>query len=384
MSKFIAFTFIAGGLFLFTNCGDPAQVVKTSTKTERIPVEITENDLFKGNVVMAFLENEIKFIQESNELFLKGLNAYRNNDDLDSADIYFKESIYKEPTAKAYFELGNVYMDKKDYEAALLAYGVAEQLDYEPFSKILYNKACLYSLEEKEDMSGKYLEYAIQAGYNNLAHIEKDKDLEFLRKRGYTYNKAIERGLRGVSNAENLFWLQFKKQFSTIKLPTTLTIAMDDEMSKSLKYISYDYEKYISEMRDGKFSREVSKGFFYYTRPYENENFVALVYIEKEEFLGPYAPLVYKLATFTHEGKLIDKQIIGGTSHLDEPILVATMNKNMTIDCKIVEPIYEKDPDDEGYYDNKIVDTQELGTQQFEITSKGKIIVSEPQLASAE
>jgi len=361
---------------LLGSCGDPAVVINSTTETERIPVVLTENDIFKGNMILAFLDNEEKSVQEANELFLKGLNAFRNEKNLDSADYYLRKSILKEPSAKAYFELGNVYMDERDFSAALLAFGVAEQLDYEPFSKILYNKSCLYALQEKNEMAGQYLEYALQAGYNNLDHISKDKDLEKFRDT-YRYKQAIEKGLRGMSDAENLFWLQFKKQFAVMGMPLELKTSVNEQELQGLKYIPYDYEKYIAEMRDEEFSREVSKGFYYYARPYENENFVAVVYIVKDEFMGEFAPLTYRMATFTHEGKLIDKKEIGGRENLSEPILVATLNKNMTIDVSLVQPIYEKDPNDHGYYENPMTSSKVVGSTKFKVTKSGKIVQEE-------
>ena len=358
---------------LVVGCGDPGAITSDTAETKRIPVVISEGDLFSGNIIMAYLENDEKFIQEANEFFLKGLNAFRNEKNLDSADYYLRKSILKEPSAKAYFELGNVYMDKKDYTTALKAFGVAEQLDYEPFSKILYNKSCLYALQDDNEMAGKYLEYALQAGYNNLDYINKDKDLAKFRETG-RYKEAIENGLMGMSDAENLFWLQFKKKFAVMDLPIKLKMEITEEEVQGLKYISYDYEKYISEMRDEQFSREVSKGFYYYAKPYENENFVALVYLVKDEFMGQYAPLTYRMATFTHEGKLIDKKDIGGRESYSDPVWVATLNKNMTVDVKLIQPVYKNDESDYGYYENPMISSKVVGTTKFKITKTGKIV----------
>ena len=360
------------GMLLFTSCGDPAQP-ETITKDERIPVELSLGDIFKGNKILAFLENEEKYIQEANEYFLKGLNAFRNNDDLDSAEHYFRMSILKEPTPKAYFELGNVQMNKKDFETALLAYGVAEQLDYQPLSKIMYNKSCLYSLKGEQEMAGQYLEYALQSGYNNIEHINKDTDLDELRETSY-YKVALDKGLRGMSNAENLYWLQFKKLFAKSDLPQVISPILQENEHEELKYISYDYEKYISEMRDEQFSREVSKGFYYYSQPYENENFVAVIYVVKDEFMGEYAPSAFMMATFTHEGKLIDKEMIAGGEYLNDDFLEATLNKDMTISVDVLNPIYEKDTDEHGFYDNKLVDTEKIGEVEFRISKTGKIV----------
>lgn len=373
--------FFSALLLILSSCGDPGQLDPKLIK-ERVDVVLTEADLFQGNLVAAFLENDKKYIKESNELFLKGIDAYRNNNKLDSAHFYFVESLKKEPTAKAYFELGNVSMDSKDYDKALKAYDMAEQLDYKPFSKILYNKACLYSLQGENELSGQYLEYAIQAGYSNIGHIQSDSDLEGLRETRH-YNTALNKGLRGASNSENLFWLQFKKLFPEASLPLELKPNLSPEVSQALDYISYDYEKYISEMRDAQFSRDVSSSYLFYASAYETEAFVAVIYIVKEEWLGDYAPLTYKMATFTHEGKLIDKKAIAGQSDLDGEIILATLNKDLTISGEIVEPQYEKDPEEHGFYENKVKSYKKLGTVDFRVTESGKIVQGSPDLLTS-
>ncbi len=369
---------------VFASCGDinklPAKVQK-----ERQDVVLTENDIYKGNLVAAFLENDKKFIKESNTLFLRGVDSYRNNKKLDSAVVYFTNSIIKEPSSKAYFELGNVYMDQKNYDEALNAYEMAEQLGYQPFSKVLYNKACIYSLQKNTDLSAQYLEYALQAGYTNVAHMQSDSDLENLRSNTYTFQRAVDKGLRGVSNADNLFWLQFTKLFPALGKPIKLKMQLSQEESQALDYISYDYEKYISEMRDAKFARDVTSSYLYYANAYETEKFVALVYIVKDEWMGDAAPIRYKMATFTHEGKLIDKRIVAGNSDsdLDGVYLQSTLNKDLTITGDLVEPQYQKDPDEHGYYDNKILSFKKVGTQNFRITKAGKIVEEEVTLLTS-
>lgn len=363
------------------SCGDPANLA-SELKRERMDIVLTDADLYKGNVIAAFLENEKKFIQESNEFFLRGIDAYRNKKILDSAEVYFIQSIKKEPSAKAYFELGNVFMDAKDFKKALQAYELAEQLDYEPFSKILYNKSCIYSLQEENELAGKYLEYALQAGYNNLDHIGKDADLANLRE-SYYYQQAVDQGLRGMSNSENLFWLQFKKLFPVSKAPMELKPQLSSEMMQSLKNISYDYEKYISEMRDARFSRDVTSTYLFYAKPYETDKFVAVIYAVKDEWLGEFAPLTYKMATFTHEGALIDKKIIGGSDQLGGTMLLSKLKADMTIQGSVVQPKYEKDPDDYGYEDNKIKSYTKVGTKNFSISKTGKIIESGEKLTTS-
>lgn len=366
---------------LISSCGDPAES-SIVVKQERIPVVLTEDDLFKGNKILAFLENEKKQRKEANSVFLKGIDAYRNKKDLKTASELLKESILKEPTGIAYFELANVYLDQKKFDKALMAYSIAEQLDYQPLSKIMYNKSCLYSIKGDEEMAGQYLEYALQSGYSNLDHIHNDKDLASLRETGY-YERAIEKGLRGMSNADNLYWLEFKKLFAKSTIPMKLQSVLEEGELEKLKYISYDYEKYISEMRDEKFSREVSKAFYHFAQPYESEKFVAIVYIVKDEYMGEYAPLTYRLATFTHDGKLIDKKRIGGRELLSEPLMEATLNKNMSISIDLMEPKYERDPEENGYYENPMISSKKIGTVKMKIDANGKIVeVSRKEIAA--
>ncbi|MDG1331157.1 MAG: tetratricopeptide repeat protein [Crocinitomicaceae bacterium] len=365
--------FFVSILLLITSCGEPGEVINTIKQQKRIDVELAESDLFETTKIFAFLENEVKFIEESNKLYLNGVDAFKNKKNLDSADYYLRKSILKEPSGKAYYELGNVFMDKKKYDEALNAYDLAENLDFQPVSKILYNKSCLYSLQKNVEMSGQYLEYALQAGYNNLDHIDKDEDLAELRK-SRLFKPAIEKGVRGMSNSKNLFWLQFKKLFPKYPFPHTIESQLDEKVMAEKQYISYDFEKYISEMRDEKYSREVSKGFYHYAQMYETDKYVAVVYIVKEEFMGESAPLLYRMATFTHEGKLIDKKRIGGKEYLRDDLWSTTFNKDKTIDVSILKPTYEKDPDDEGYYENKIVSTEEVGKLKYKLSGSGMIV----------
>ena len=112
----------------------------------------------------------------------------------------------------------------------------------------------------------------------------------------------------------------------------------------------------------------------------ENENFVAVVYIVKDEFMGEFAPLTYMMATFTHDGRLIDKEKIGGRSSLSDAMLISTLQPNRTIKGEIREPIYEKDPDDHGYYDNKMTSSKLVGRKNFKISNSGEISVTSEDL----
>lgn len=364
---------ISGLLFFFASCGDPA--AKMQTKKEALTdISIGPDDIFDGIKIFQFLQNKKKFVSQANELFLKGTNAFKNNNDLDSALIYFRESIIKEPTAQAYYELGNASKAMKNYDQALKSYKMAEQLNYAPFSNILYNISTVYALQDSLVQAGQYLEYALQAGFSNLDKIGSDKDLEKLRK-DWMFSKHMERGIRGMSEPEKLFWLQFKREFPKANLPLTIDWNIPAKLNDNLEFISYDFEQYISEMRDEEFSREVSQGFYYFASIYETDKYTALIYITKDYYMGEHAPVSYTLATFSPTGKLIDKMIIGGQIYFDDVLRKATINNKMEIIVQEYKAIYSKNENEYGYYDNEIERTEELGTKKLKIELNGKIKV---------
>lgn len=348
----------------------------STSKPDHGNVELGREEIFMGDKVQAFLQNKKLQSDEAKASFLKGLDFFKNKKDGKKAVELFIESILYEPTGIAYYEMGNALMEYKNYTDAIKAYGMAEQVGYEPFSKILYNMACAYSLLKETEMAGQYLEYAIQAGYSNIDQIEKDPDLNSLREESYLYKEHMRQGLNGVSNAENLFWLQFKKQFTKSELPMVLDPFIDIKNIENLEAISYDFEKYVAEMRDEKFSRDVSKGFFYNMNLKETENYVALVYLVRDYYLGELAPVTYRLVTFTHDGHLIDKKEIAGRESLLDDVRVASIDKKLNLKVEYFEVTYKKDTEEFGYEDNPIVEKKLKETKKFFIDKNGKIELS--------
>ncbi len=360
-------------IVLLFSCG--ANPKNSPDKFQKLKItNLEEKDMFTLVKVKAFMDSQDEKTAEYNNLFLKGLDAFKNKKNLDSANYYFNESILDYPSNIAYYELGNVLLEKKEYKKAIYAYEMAEKLGYEPFSKVLYNISCAHSLLNETELAAQYLEFALQAGYSNIDNINKDSDLTNLRKDKYLFETHLKQGLKGMSDADNLFWLQFKRNFSKTSFPLKLDENLDILLLNDETHISYDFEKYIAEMRDDKFSREVSKGFYYLAEIKETKNYVALVYVIKEEFYGSDSPLIFRLATFTNEGNLIDKKEIAGRSDFSKPLKSAILKNDMSIEITSFETIFEKNVDEEGYYDNKIVKKNKIGEETFTINKQGKIV----------
>jgi tetratricopeptide (TPR) repeat protein len=76
-------------------------------------------------------------------------------------------------------------------EEALKAYEKAIEINPD-YHLTWYNLACFYSLKKDKDKALKYLQKAIENGYNDLSHIKKDNDLDFI-KNETEFKKIIDK-----------------------------------------------------------------------------------------------------------------------------------------------------------------------------------------------
>lgn len=362
-------------LAVLCSCGGTAVSNDKNALTEAEKnLVLVKSDVFDGDKIRIYLRKDSLNANQANQSFLKGLDCLKNKKEFKQAIGEFEQSILTYPTGKAYYEMGNAYMETSQYVLALKAYGMAEQLNYEPYSKVLYNMACANSQLEEYELSARYLEYSVEAGYLNIDNIQQDPDLEKLRtERDYLFKKHLNRALAGTSNAENIYWMQFKKGFTKAKLPMSLTNLVSKTRFDMKNAISYDFEKFVPEMRDEKFSREVSKGFYFYSQIAEEKEYVALIYLIRDEFLGDQAPLSYRLVTYTHEGQLIDEYLIAGRTSYSDKLRMCTVNNDLTISIDLMETVFEKDIEEFGPYDNPIKSKNKVGEENLQITETGKI-----------
>lgn len=326
--------------------------------------------IYNSDEVLQFVKANPLITKESVTNFSKGVDEYRNNKNLDKAYGLFLSSVISHPSARAYFELANVCTEKKDYDNALAAFHIAEQLGYEPVSKVYYNIACVYSLQEKENESATYLEYAIEAGYSNLDQIKADSDLAYLRK-SYIFEATYQEALSGSSDPEVTLWQSFKREFKTLMLPVVLTL---ETQIAEAKNINFEFEKYVSEMRTEKFSREVGKEFYYYGIVEDNANYTAMIYAIKNTIMSEDAPSRYVLVSFDSRGTLIDKKPVGGQLSLSDPYLVCAIQPNLRFEIKQYKNTYEKDPMENGFKDNPLKKSELLATEYYMINETGKFV----------
>jgi tetratricopeptide (TPR) repeat protein len=123
-------------------------------------------------------QKQLSLKQVLKKLKIAGLwkKAERKND-LDNSSMAFRVLISFSNRA---YEKGSDYYRKKDYEKAIIFFEISVNADKRNVFSA-YNLACTYSLNKQKKQALKALRLAVQRGFKNRTHIEKDTDLDFLR-----------------------------------------------------------------------------------------------------------------------------------------------------------------------------------------------------------
>lgn len=317
---------LALGLLL-ASCGESGDAQKTersATVTHRLT--LNDDNMFIRDSVLAVMADAGKSIDpRAEKLFSKGLTAYRKQKDYSTAIRLLKESIRVRPTARSYFEMGNAAADMDSLEMAERAYKMAELLNYSPLNKVLYNLACVQSRSDDPWAAEQSLVAALELGYNNLDNIYKDKDLDNVRKSGFS--SGVRRAIAGLGDPDKLQWNIFYRQFEALNMPLQIDFNYRNSLTET-KTLGYDFDRFVNEMRESRFSRGDGNIYYRVGIVKNTDSVKALIYAVKNVMLSDDGPATFYLASYNAAGKLIDKKVVGGHIMLDKPFAVAVFQES--------------------------------------------------------
>lgn len=368
---------IALAVCLLWACGKKEKTAGNENTGQQVQVtSITAADLYDFDKVTAFAANtDIESREKAKQIFLKGVDEYRNKKNPKKGNALFAESILVFPDNKSYYELGNSFMDMKEYDNALTAYTMAEKMDYQPNSKVLYNKACAYSLLGNVDDGLKYMSLAIENGYYNVQHILEDEDLAHVRK-DERFMKTYQTAMEGTVNSKTAMFDFYVMQFAKTSLPYTLNESQSQSYSK-FTAIPYDFEKFVPQLRDAKFSRDVGSE-YYYVACLKKTDAYALVIYAGVAMWSDDAPVLHYLTSYDQKGAIIDQLQVAGLEYPSENIRTVNITENLQVEVKEYSRTFEKDPDEHGLKDNKVLKTELVETSTYKVDDKGRIRDSKP------
>jgi len=314
----------------------------------------------------------------------------------------FKEAILLKPSAKAYFELSSPLLVTHQYDEAIQALYMAEKLGYTPLANVMFRYSYAYSCmitsnNHYGDSAIRYMQLAIQMGY---AHPE-----EYLRREYFpkliaegSFDKSFSDALSGMAgkNPEKSLWESYSTQFPEVSLPLVVNLPwikahpVDDP-------ISFEFEKFIPEMRDNRFSREGGNVYYYIALVKKDPAYTAVVYgtqYEGEEdgdetdsnykvpgAVSTLTPLYY-LATYDSHGKILDRMMVAGRNLLDEPFKAFSIQSNMHFQVQDFIDQYKQDTAVAGIDSANYAGIKPQTPVNYLIDATGKFIKTDVPLAA--
>jgi hypothetical protein len=327
--------------------------------------------IYNSDSVRVFLSKTPELQSDSSKkLFLSAIDVFRNRQNPLSAIELFVSSLSIYPSATSYYELGNAFLEAKKFDEALKAFKMAEQMNYSPLGNLLFREACCFAMLDSS-VALDYVQYAIENGFVDRNKIMKDIHMARFVNTGElvsVYNEAMA----GNGDPDEVLWQGYIRDFKKAPLPFVIDSGTFRRLGEP-QYITYDYENFVPEMRDGKFSRDVGNQFFYLAKIGSAPAYTTIVYgCQSYESNG--APVYYTLATFNRKGTLLDKKIIAGSKAFDQPFLEAVFKTPSELEIKTYKLIYEKSTENDGFENNPVKERQLQQTQKLSIDANGKII----------
>ena len=355
-----------------------AAIAFFSCKEQNKPADITllsKEAIFNKDSLRQFLSTvSASQADSSKAVFLKGVDLLKNGNKADDAIEAFIRSLRVYPSANTFYELGNAYLQTKDWQDALQAFQLAESMDFTPLGSVLFKQASCYAEMDSSDQVYQYLRYAVQAGFVDRNKILNNPHFAKFKQDNYmlsVYNEAMS----GNGDPEEILWHGYTQDFKQASFPFKIDSGSFLKMGEP-QIISYDYEKFVPEMRDNKFSRDVGSEYFYVAKIMQTELCSVVLYgCRSYEYIG--SPVYYILASFDSKGKMVDKMIAGGAKNYDDNYKEFTAQSNNRFQIQEYKNVYEKNTDENGYEDNKVVSRSLIGTRQFAINANGKFVTGQ-------
>jgi len=322
---------------------------------------------------------------QSRKLFLEGIDLYRNKKQAVKAIELFKSSIFTFPDAKTYYELGNALIDaglgSLEYLDAIKAFEVAEHLKFQPLSMIQYNTACAYyKLSEHKGVNEKdranyqsraiyALKDAFENGFSDTLMLNKDERINSIMQAD-NYKIMLTEVKPNAFNANTTLFNAFVNSFS-LKTESFEITPERVQMKGYDQSINYTFAKFIPEMENVSFGRDVSHDFFYVARVAEKPKYVAVLYSSINFYGEEMQPVSTQLATYSPEGELISSRLFSCSCSADK--IKTGKIENGTVTVSDYNRIWKHPIDQVSFRENEVEKVEMVATTTFNIDENGVI-----------
>lgn len=364
-----------------------------SSRREASPVTLTSSALYNIDSVRAAMT--LAHPGAWDKKLVQAVALYRNKQHFYEAADSLKSVIYHAPSARAYFELGTALLMAQAYDESVHALRIAEQLQYAPLHNVLYELSAAYAnrpyssdSEQDKDQTQAiyYMRVALQMGFPKPEAFTRDPAFARICV-NYQFKDAYNEAMGGRKDLVATMWHDFMTGFGPLALPLTI----DTQWTKlhpptRSDDIAFNFEKYITEMRTAHFARGSEPGYFYVGKVREDSAYVAVIYGGSDDW-GEYtsydpsdttrslayaSPIFFYLTTYSTQGKIIDKMMIGGQDSYDKPYKFFSMDVARNFVVTDLQFSYIFDTGDHGFNGNPVARDSVLAVQHYRINPDGK------------
>jgi tetratricopeptide (TPR) repeat protein len=372
--------------FTLIGCSETGTEKILKVKQHTLTTETMYNSNIVTDVVFDREELNTDSIQNiGRELFLKGIDLYKNKKQTGAAIVKLKASILVFPEAKTYYELGNALMStgrhKTLREEAAKAYAIALRLNFQPESQIYFKQACLSQFDDSEDEQSRAWNTL-----NNLRSFFEKGTFDTLA----VFNEPILKGItnlpeyqdmlvrvRSASSSGGTLFDLYKEAYSNNV--SSFEVKPDKvEMTDFRQSISYDFAKFIPEMENVYFGRDVSNDFYYVGKVKQTDQYTAVLYTSISFTYEEMQPTYTYLAVYNNEGEILSKKIVACQCTAEKIKTVSIQDDHIKITDH--KRLWEKPITEASFDENKITGYTQLATAEFKINETGTIVaVNIPQ-----
>ncbi len=367
-------------------------VMACSQNKAKSPLKIKLLKLKEANIYDADLVSDMVFDaeelsidsikQKSRIEFLKGIDLYKNKKTLYAAVRAFKNSILIFPESKTYYEMANALLDmqtKASIEESIKAYELAERIQFQPTSVLHYKLACANNLLNKFEPNKNVvnsvigeLSQAFMNGFNDTILLKNDARLKGITNTPQYHEMLVNIKARQSAGGGNALFEVFKNAFPVQN--NKLVIDKENiEMESYNQSISYDFAKFIPEMQNTSFGRDVSHDYFYVAKVKETENYTALVYASVSFWGQSMQPVTTTLAVYNNQsGQIISRKSIACQCSAEK--IRSSIVSNGEIVMEDFKRIWDKPITEVSFEENTVKEYVPVSKGVYAINEQGQIV----------
>lgn len=361
-------------------CSGPAEEHILKVQLQKLTFKTMYDKNLVYDVVFDSEEMNVDSVKKiAGGLFLQGVDLFKNKRNPGAAVVKFKSSILTFPDAKTYYELGCALaaggFSEAVREEAINAFEVALHLRFEPIANVQYKMACVKYQNYKhnpEKSSMWYvldpLEQSFKNGRFDTVAVARDPQLKGITDEPM-YKNLVLQMIAQHQQGSGLFDL-YKRAYNNNLESFTLVpekVAMD-EFRQS---INYDFAKYVPEMENTSFNREVSNDFYFVGSVKQTDLYHAFLYTSISFSGEEMQPTFTYLVVYDNEGEILSKKLVG-CQCTAEKIKTFSVDKG-AIRITDMKRNWEKPVADVPFDENKIIGYDVLAKASFTIDDSGKI-----------